>query len=50
MCRLKRVVDTVDLVNLAGMACERKDRRKENQKEESVFMTTAIQASYTFSN
>lgn len=50
MCLLKRVVDTVDLVNLAGMACERKDRRKENQKEESVFMTTAIQASYTFSN
>lgn len=50
ICRLKRVVDTVDWVNLAGMACKRKDRRKENQKEKSVFMTTALQASYTFSN
>ena len=50
ICRLKKVVDTVDWMNLVGVGCKRKDRRKENQKGKSVFMTKAVQASYTFSS
>ena len=50
ICQLRKVVDTVDWVNLVGVGCKRKDRRKENQKGKSVFMTKAMQASYTFSS
>lgn len=51
ICRLKKVVDTVDWVNLVGGGggYKRKDGRKENQKGKSVFMTKAIQASDIFS-
>lgn len=49
ICRLKKVVDTVDWVNLVGVSYKRKDGRKENQKGKSVFMTKAIQASDIFS-
>ena len=47
ICQLKKVVDTVGWVTLGD---KRKDRRKENQKAKSVFMTKAIRASYTFSS
>lgn len=33
ICRLKRVVDTVDWVNLAGMACKRKEKKGKSKGE-----------------
>lgn len=46
LCQLKKVVDTVELMNLGN---KRKERRKKNQKRTSVPMTLATRASCTFS-
>lgn len=47
ICQLKKVVDALGWVTSGD---KRKDKRKENQKAKSVFMTKAIRASYTFSS